>query len=180
MIRAFTERNYQIDFNTLPAGNKIFSSNKGYLPFPFQLVISQKRWQQQYITNSTAYSFLSILLVTFFARNVNKIAHFQGEVDFFVWLFLRVFFRGFFHGNRNSTEKVFFFATTVKLNSQNNCVKNIPIRRYKEKLLREKIPFLVLRKILLNAMDFLSSGIWKHVNSMVFQTVKNSLIFLGS
>ena len=34
------------------------------------------------------------------------------------------FFQGFFsHGDINSIEKVFFYATTVKLNSQNNCTK---------------------------------------------------------
>ena len=73
--------------------------------------------------------------VTFFARNIDKIAHFQREVAFFVWFFfLRVFFQSFlFHGNRNSTEKMFFFATTVKLNSQNNRIKSFPFCRYKEK-----------------------------------------------
>ena len=39
----------------------------------------------------------------------------------------------FFHGNRNSKEKVFFFATTVKVNRQNNCIKSFPFRRYNEK-----------------------------------------------
>ena len=28
---------------------------------------------------------------------------------------------------------MFFFATTVKLNSQNNCIKSFPFRRYKKK-----------------------------------------------
>ena len=53
---------------------------------------------------------------------------------FFVCFFFQSFFPGFlFHGNRNSTEKVFFFATTVKLNSENNCIKSFPFHRYKEK-----------------------------------------------
>ena len=47
--------------------------------------------------------------------------------------FFRVFFQVFFDGNRNSTEKIFFFATTVKLNSQNNCITSFSFRWYKEK-----------------------------------------------
>ena len=44
------------------------------------------------------------------------------------------FFSGFFfHGNRNSTEKVLFFASIIKRNSQNNCVKSFPFHRYKQK-----------------------------------------------
>ena len=38
---------------------------------------------------------------------------------------------GFFLGNENSSEKVFFFATIVKLNSQNK-IKSFPFSRYKE------------------------------------------------
>ena len=101
MIRVFTERYYRIIFNTLSAENEDFLLNKGQLPFPLQLIITQKRQQQQYIAtdataNATAYQFLSILQVTFFARNVNKITRFQGEVVvLFVWLFSE-FFSGFF------------------------------------------------------------------------------------
>ena len=47
--------------------------------------------------------------------------------------FSEFFSGGFFHGKRNSTKKMFFFATTVKLNSQNNCTKGFPFRRHKEK-----------------------------------------------
>ena len=43
------------------------------------------------------------------------------------------FLPGFFHGNRNSTESMFFFATIVKLNGQNNCIRSFPFSRYKEK-----------------------------------------------
>ena len=39
----------------------------------------------------------------------------------------------FFHGNRNSTEKVFFFAIIVELNGQNNCIKSFTRSKYKEK-----------------------------------------------
>ena len=38
-----TERHYRIDFNTLPAGNEDFLSNKGHLPFSLRRNISQKR-----------------------------------------------------------------------------------------------------------------------------------------
>ena len=47
--------------------------------------------------------------------------------------FLKFFSGCFFHGNRNSTEKVSFFPTTIKPNSQNNYTKSFPFRRYKEK-----------------------------------------------
>ena len=76
--------------------------------------------------------------------------------------FFPVFF--FFHGERNSTGKVFLFATTVEFNSQNNCIKSFSFRRYKEKRLSLlaaswKIPFMVLRKILLNVKHFFPSVI---------------------
>ena len=45
MIRVFTERYYQTDFNTLPAENENFLPNKGHLAFPLQLITSQKRQQ---------------------------------------------------------------------------------------------------------------------------------------
>ena len=149
MTWVFTERYYRIEFNTLAAENENFLPYNGFLLFSLQLIISQKRQQQQYITNATFNQFLSILQVTFFARNVNKIAHFQGE-----------FFSGlFFHCNRNSIEKAFFYATTAKLNSKNNCIKSFlfaDTTRSKSRcqLLRGKIPFLVLRKILLNVKHF--------------------------
>ena len=54
MIRVFTKRYYRIDPNTLTAKSEDFLPNKGHLPFPLQLIISQKRQQYQYITNTTA------------------------------------------------------------------------------------------------------------------------------
>ena len=67
--------------------------------------------------------------VTFLARNVNRIAHSQGELVFLFEFFLQSFFRGFFM----ITEKVYFFATMVKLNNQNNCIKTFLFSRHKEK-----------------------------------------------
>ena len=163
MTRVFTERYYRIDLNTLPTKNENFLPNKGYLPFPLQLIISQKSQQQQYITNAIACQFLSILQVTFFARNLNKIAHFQ-EVVFLFGFFSEFFSGGFFHGKRKSTKKMFFFATTVKPNSQNNCIKGFPFCRHKEKQVSllaasRKIPCLVFRKIPLNVKHFFASRV---------------------
>ena len=83
MIKGFTERCYHIDFKKFPVEKENFFPNKGHLPLPLQLILSQKQQQQQYITNTTAYQLLKsyffksyLLQVTFFARNVNKIADF--------------------------------------------------------------------------------------------------------
>ena len=112
-----------------------FFSKYGHLPFPLQLITSQKRQQQQYITNTTAYQFLSILKLLYLQEMLTKQHIFKEKLLFLFGFFSEFFFGVFFHGNRNSTEKVFFSATTVKLNSQNNCVKMFPIRRYKRKQL---------------------------------------------
>ena len=72
----------------------------------------------------------------------------------------------FFHGNRNSTEKVFFFQcfqTQVETTLFGTCSE-------------ERFHFLFLRKCLLTVKHFFPGGSWKHVNSMVFQTLKNSLL----
>ena len=107
MIRVFTKRGYRINFNTLPSENEDFLPSKSHLPFPLQLIISQKRQKQQYITNAIAYQFLSTLQVTFFAN--------------------------FFYVVTEILLERCFFVTTVKLNSQNNCINSFPFRRYKEK-----------------------------------------------
>ena len=85
MIRVFPERYDRIDFNILPAESENFLPNKSDLEFLLQTIISQKRQQQQYTTNCIAYYFLSILQVTCFARNINKIVHLQGRVVIFPW-----------------------------------------------------------------------------------------------
>ena len=117
--------------------------------------------------------------ITFFARNVNKIAHFQGEVIYFV----RGFFKRYlFLGDRNSAEKLFFYATIIKLNSQNSCIKSFPFSRHKEKqdsLLSasRKDSIFDYPKNPIKCKALFPKWNLKACNFMVFQTMRNNLIF---
>ena len=94
------------------------------------------------------------------------------------WLVSRVLPHHFFPCNRNSTEMVLFFAAIVKLNGENSCIKSFfspDLRRNKYVcyFLRRKVPFLVLRKILLNVKRFSLWG-FKHWKTVWFSQEDNT------